>query len=110
MDTISVQKTRRRKFIKIHAGINIKTRHILFNKSTTSKVSDISELPEAIGAVSGKIDAIFADGGYDSKGSYQQTELDTKIVIPPRINTVKDKHTHQRNEAIRYIVECRKSR
>ena len=39
---------RRRKFIKIHAGININTRHVLFNKATTSRVSDISVLSEAI--------------------------------------------------------------
>jgi len=45
---LQYRRTRRRKFIKIHAGINLNTRHILFNKSTTSKVSDISVLPEAI--------------------------------------------------------------
>jgi len=103
-------RTRRRKFIKIHPGINIKTRHVIFNKSTTSRMSDISVLPEAINNVAGEIDTLFADGGYDSKGSYQLTELDTKVVIPPRKNTVKDKHTHQRNEAIRYIGGYRKSR
>ena len=67
------RRTRRRKFIKIHVGINLNTRHILFNKSTTSRISDISVLPEAI-------------------------------------NNVADKHTHQRNEAIEYIEEHRKSR
>ena len=45
---LQYRRTRRRKFIKIHAGINLNTRHILFNKSTTSIVSDISVLPEAI--------------------------------------------------------------
>ena len=47
------RRTRRRKFIKIHAGINIKSRHGLFNKSTTSRISDISVLQEAINNVSG---------------------------------------------------------
>ena len=56
-------RTRRRKFIKIHVGINLNTRHILFNKSTTSRISDISVLPEAINNVAGKIDTLFADGG-----------------------------------------------
>ena len=35
---------------------------------------------------------------------------ETKVVIPPRSNAVKDKHTHQRNKAINYINEHRKSR
>ena len=42
------RRIRRRKFSRIHAGINMNTRHILFNKSTTSRVSDIPVLPKAI--------------------------------------------------------------
>ena len=104
------RRARRRKFIKIHAGINIKTRHVLFNKSTTSIMSDISVLPEAINNVTGKIDTLFADGGYDSRSSYLLSKPETKVVIPPRRNAVTDKHTHQRNKAIYYINEHRKSR
>ena len=75
------RRARRRKFIKIHAGINVSTRHILFNKSTNSKVSDISVLSEAIDTVDVKFDALFANGGYDSKSSNQLTHSDTKVVI-----------------------------
>ena len=103
------RRTHRRKFIKIHAGINVNSKHVLFNKATGSKVSDIAVLPEAIGNV-GKIDTLFADGGYDSRGSYHLLDSDTKVVIPPRSNAVADKHTSQRNEAIKYIGEHRKSR
>jgi hypothetical protein len=35
---------------------------------------------------------------------------DTKVVIPPRRNAVADKKTHQRNKAIKYIGEHRKSK
>ena len=84
------RRTKRRKFIKIHAGINIKTRHVLFNKSTTSRMSDISVLPEAINNVAAKIDTLFADGGYDSKSSYLLSDPETKVVIPPRRNAVTD--------------------
>jgi len=104
------RRARRRKFIKIHAGINVTTRHILFNKSTNSKVSDISVLSEAIDTVDVKFDKLFADGGYDSKSSYLLTHPDTKVIIPPRRNAFADKETHQRNEAINYIGEHRKSR
>ena len=82
---------------------------MLFNKSTGSRVSDISVLPEAVDNV-GKIDTLFADGGYDSRSSYLLPHFDTKVVIPPRSNAVADKHTSQRNEAIKYIGEHRKSR
>ena len=104
------RRARRRKFIKIHAGINIDTRHILFNKSTKSKVSDISVLSEAIENVDVKFDSLFADGGYDSKSSYNIAHPETKIIIPPRCNAVTDNNTHQRNQAIDYINKHSKSR
>ena len=97
MYTISLQKN---KNTKIHAGINIKTRHVLFNKSTTWRTSEISVLSEAINNVAGKIDMIFADSGYDYRCSYLLFDHETKVVIPPRSNTEANKHTHQRNEAI----------
>ena len=65
---------------------------------------------EVINNIAGKIHTLFADGGYDSKGSCQITELDTKVIIPPGSNAVNDKHTKQRNNAIKYIGEHRKSR
>ena len=95
------RRKRRRKFIKIHAAVNIKTRHVLFNKYMTSRMSDISILPQAINNVEGEIDTLFANSGYDSKGSCKLTKLDTKVVIPHRRNAVTNKHTHQRNEAIK---------
>ena len=104
------RRARRRKFIKIHAGINVTTRHILFNKSTKSTVSDISVLSEAIDTVDVKFDTLFADGGYDSRSSYLLPHPDTKVIIPPRRNAVADKDTDQRNKAIKYIGEHRKSR
>ena len=55
-------------------------------------------------------DTLFADGGYDSRASYQLTKPSTKIVIPPRRNAIADKLTHQRKEAIKYIGEHRQSR
>ena len=55
------RRTRRRKFIKIYAGINIKTRHVLFDKSTTSRMSDIPVLTEAQNNFPGKINTLFAD-------------------------------------------------
>lgn len=64
------RRARRRKFIKIHARINVNTRHIIFNKYTKSTVSNISGLSEAINTVDVKFDTLFADGAYDSTASY----------------------------------------
>jgi hypothetical protein len=88
----------------------VSTRHILFNKSTNSKVSDISVLSEAIDTVDVKFDTLFTDGGYDSKPPYLLPHPQTKVIIPPRRNAVADKETDQRNEAIKYIGEHRESR
>jgi len=56
------------------------------------------------------VDTLFANGGYDSKSSYQLTEPSTKVTIPPRHNDVADREAYQRNEVIKDIGEHRKSR
>ena len=107
---INHRPTRRRKFIKIHAGINVSTRHILYNKSTTSRVSDISILPDTVEKVGTTFKKFIADGGYDSKSSNSISKPEVEAVIPPRVNAVKDTHASQRNQAIDYISEHSKSR
>lgn len=102
--------TRRRKFIKIHTGINVETREIIYNKSTSSKVSDISVFPAAIELVGAKVSKVLADGGYDSKRSYTHLPLQVEVLIPPRKHAVTDKVTHQRNKAVDYIDEHSRSR
>jgi IS5 family transposase len=102
--------TRRGKFIKIHAGINVTTREILYNKSTSSRVSDVSVLSDAVEKVGNQCNRFLADGGYDSKYSYTMMSSGVEVVIPPRKNAVKDSETHQRNQAIDYISEHSKSR
>ena len=73
------------------------------------RTSVISVLPEAINNVAGKIDTVFTNGGYNSGYSFPIPELETKVLIPPRINVVINKCTHQRNEDIEYILEHGKS-
>ncbi len=107
---IKHRATRRRKFIKIHTGINITTREILYNKATSSKVSDISILSDAVEKVGNKFNRFLADGGYDSKISYTKMPSEVEVVIPPRKNAVRDSETHQRNQAIDYISENSKSK
>ena len=107
---IKHRATRRRKFIKIHTGINVTTREILYNKSTSSRISDISILSDAVEKVGNKFNRFLADGGYDSKHSYTMIPSEVVVIIPPRKNAVKDRKTHQRNQAIDYISEHSKSR
>ena len=104
------RQTRRRKFIRIHTGINVNTREIIFNKSTSSRVSDTSVLPEAIKQVGNTFSKLLADGGYDSKSTYTNLPPEVEVLIPPRKNAVKDNSTHQRNKAIEYIGEYSRSR
>ena len=78
--------------------------------STPSNTSDIFVSSEAIENINGNIDSLFADGGYDSKSSYQLTHPKTKIIIPPRKSAVKDSQIHQRNQSIDYINEHTKSK
>lgn len=102
--------TRRSKFVKIHTGINVTTREIVYNKVTSSRVSDISMLSDAVRKVGNKFNRFLADGGYDSKCSYTMIPSEVEVIIPPRKNAAKDGETHQRNQAIDYINEHSKSR
>lgn len=104
------RRVRRRKFTKIHVGVDVKSRYVLFSKSTQSNVSAISVLSEALNEVECEIHALLADGGYDSKNSYKLTHPETKVIIPPRSNAVKDNKTHQRNQSIEYIKKHSKAR
>lgn len=97
------------KFIKIHAGINVSTLHILFNKTTSSRSYDRSVLPEAGQKVKGKIKTLLADGVYNFK-SYYKLPSDVDSITHPRSNDVIDNTTHQRNLAIRYIHEQEESK
>mgnify|MGYP000623554331 CR=1 FL=1 len=102
--------TRVRKFIKIHTGINVDTRHIIFNKTTSSRKHDGTQFPDAIKQAGNKIKIILADGGYDFKSSFGLTHPDVKIIIPPRSNAIVDHNTHQRNTAIKHIEEHGRAR
>ena len=95
--------TRRRKFTKFHVGINVSERHILFNKTSSSKVHDGSILPEAVEEVEESMKTLLADGAYDFKSSCRIVSSDVDAIIPPRSNAVKDHKTEQRNQAIEYI-------
>ena len=102
--------TRQRKFVKTHTGIDVSSRHIIFNKKTSSRVHDGTVLPEAIEEVGKDIAALLADGGYDFKDSYKLTSYDTKVIIPPRANAKVDSKTLQRNNAIQYVQDKGKAK
>lgn len=102
--------TRKRKFVKIHTGINTSSKHILFNKVTSSRKHDGSILPEAVEKLKGNLKTLLADGGYDFKSSYGLTAEDVNVIIPPRSNAVVDHKTSQRNQAIEYISENSKAK
>lgn len=92
-----------RKFIKIHTGIDVSSRHIVFNKTSSSRTHDGTILPEALEVVRKNITTLLADGGYDFKSSYKKVPPEVNVVIPPRSNAVKDDKTGQRNLALDYI-------
>jgi hypothetical protein len=67
--------------ILYHSQVLTYTRHVIFNKANTSRVSDISVPSEAIDDVNVKMDTIFTDNGYDSKSSHKLTHSATKSLF-----------------------------
>ncbi|MDI6840208.1 MAG: transposase, partial [bacterium] len=69
---ISKYKGKRRKFVKLHIGVNIMTHQIVACSVTPEEISDGKELPKIIedGENYGKIKRALLDAGYDSKTNH----------------------------------------
>jgi hypothetical protein len=99
---------KRRKWIKLHIGIDLATGQIISFVISDSSVGDVTAAPELIheAACRGQIDEVIADGAYDAKILYEQIgdELGAKVTIRLPSNAVYGLHP-QRDEALSLITE-----
>jgi hypothetical protein len=76
---------KRRTWRKLHLALNAKTGEILASVCTTSNVSDKEVLPNLLAQISGQIEQLTGDGGYDYVDCYEAiAERQARAVIPPR--------------------------
>lgn len=84
---ISKYKGKRRKFVKLHIGVNIMTHQVVACSVTPEEISDGKELPKIIeaGENYGKIKCALLDAGYDSKANHLMlANKGMKVIIKPR--------------------------
>jgi hypothetical protein len=76
---------KRRTWRKLHLALNAKTGEILASVCTTSNVSDKEVLPNLLAQITGQIEQLTGDGGYDYADCYEAiAERQARAVIPPR--------------------------
>jgi hypothetical protein len=77
---------KRRTWRKLHLALNAKTGEILASVCTTSNVSDKEVLPNLLAQITGQVEQLTGDGGYDYVDCYEAiAERQARAVIPPQV-------------------------
>jgi len=99
---------KRRRWLKLHLGIDEQNNAIEACVLTSDKVHDCKVLPDLLEQVDGPIDQVTGDGAYDTHCSYAATiNKGAKPCFPPRITAARHQATDEsyrlRNHAISQV-------
>jgi len=90
---MSKYRGQKRKFLKLHLVVNIKTKQVIWCEVTTEEVRDGKKLPEMISCSEkhGKLKNAYFDAAYDSKKNYSllKDKKITPVIRPKRTATLK---------------------
>jgi transposase len=99
----------RRRWRKLHLGVDADTHEIVAVELTPDDVGDISVIPDLLNQIDVDVASMTADGAYDSEAVYDfvaERHPEAAIIIPPRITSVPSETTAtQRNEHLATIAE-----
>lgn len=95
---------KRRKWRKIHVGIDPETGEIVAEKMTDNDEGDPESLPELLSQIEGDIGRVIADGAYDTRSCYDAIiQRNAQAIIPPRKNAClwpEEGPDHPRNKSL----------
>ena len=83
----------RRRWRKLHLGMDAGTHEIVAVELTPDDVGDISEIPHLLAQIDADIASMTADGAYDAEAVYDtvaERHPGAAVVIPPRVTPVTD--------------------
>jgi hypothetical protein len=86
----------RRRWRKLHLGIDAVTHEIVASELTTDDVGDIPEIPALLDQIDGEVASMTADGAYDGEVVYDAVtgrHPTAAIVIPPRATAASNEAT-----------------
>lgn len=92
----------RRRWRKLHLGIDAGTHHIVASELTPDDVGDVSEVPELLDQVDTDVASVIADGAYDGAAVYEavsERHPEAAVIIPPRSTAVTDEAPTTRRHA-----------
>ena len=99
----------RRRWRKLHLGVDADTHEIVAVELTPDDVGDISEIPDLLDQIDADVASMTADGAYDGEAVYDavaERHPEAAVIIPPRVTAVPSETTAtQRDEHLATIAE-----
>jgi Transposase DDE domain len=99
----------RRRWRKLHLGVDADTHEIIAVELTPDDVGDIAELPDLLDQIDADVASMTADGAYDGQVVYDgvaERHPKATIIVPPRVTAVADETTAtQRDKHLTAIAE-----
>jgi transposase len=99
----------RRRWRKLHLGIDAGTREIVASELTPDDVGDVAEIPALLDQIDGEVASLTADGAYDGEPVYDAVTArhpKAAVIIPPRTTSVRNgTTTTQRDRHIAAIAQ-----
>jgi hypothetical protein len=94
----------RRRWRKLHLGIDVATHDIVASELTPDDVGDVIEVPDLLDQIDGEFASLTADGAYDGEAVYEavaERHPAAAVIIPPRATAVPNEtNTTQRDRHI----------
>jgi transposase len=99
----------RRRWRKLHLGIDANTHEIVAAELTPDDVGDVSAVPELLDQIDAEVASVTADGAYDGAAVYDavaERHPEAAVIIPPRRTSVPGEiTTTQRDGHLAMIAE-----
>jgi transposase len=99
----------RRRWRKLHLGVDANTHEIVAVELTPDDVGDVSEVPDLLDQIDAEVASVTADGAYDGEAVYDavaERHPSATVIIPPRATSVAGETTAtQRDQHLAMIDE-----
>ena len=99
----------RRRWRKLHIGINADRHEVVVAELTPDDVGDVSTVPDLLEQIGGEVSSLTADGAYDGEIVYRavaERHPGAAVIIPPRATAVANEEaTSQRDRHIAMIEQ-----
>jgi Transposase DDE domain len=98
----------RRRWRKLHLGLDAGTHEIIAVELTPDDVGDVSEMPELLDQIDADLASLTADGAYDGAAVYDalaERHPEVAVIIPPRATAVQSGITTQRDRHLAAIAK-----